>query len=353
MPYVTGLFLAFLAFVPAQSHSYPLCSMTWTDFQDKLGKPENRLGFHNDGGPLGIGMCWWHSRMQRNANFLLDFRPWELRGDDSEIWSVIKALMTPNRVMAVRGFSNLRQFSTAHSTEMREALGQWQLVETFLGFNWVNGLQGGPTENPADLAERIDRLFIRVNVLHQVVYVMLNLPGTSSHSLLIVNMLPLAKGGYMLETVDSNFSDLKYYFYHTGDDHLSSIYGGFVPYVQRSSDLDNFQDAIQRTCSHWGDSTQLTPFSQVANTSLSLEWATDIAQSMNTAYKDSRKAETTFQEFLQCSMSKEKAGVRRAICAANAKRLALRNPNSFYPKYLKLYEAMPIEYREFLDKVGQ
>lgn len=240
------------------SFAAELCSSSWLDFQNKLKASENRLAFRNDEGPLGIGLCWWHSRMQRNANFLLDFRPSLPKLTGLDLWMVIRGLAGTGHVMAVTGYANLEEFSKAHASELKETLAQWQLADTFLGFNWVNGLQGDPQISPGELEEKMERLYERVKIENQVVYQMLNFPGISSHALLVVDMFREANGDIIFAAVDSNFATLQYFTYRRGAGRIESRYGGFVPYVQRSSDLADFQRVIAFTCDVWGTPSHLT-----------------------------------------------------------------------------------------------
>ena len=45
------------------------------DVQKKISNSNNRLSFTNSGGLVNGGVCWWHSRFTRNANYVAVFSP--------------------------------------------------------------------------------------------------------------------------------------------------------------------------------------------------------------------------------------------------------------------------------------
>ena len=100
---------------------------------------------------MGIGRCWWHSRMQRNANYLLAFDPLGYQMKQKEIWNVIKGLSKVNKEQTVRGYQNVEEFSLAHADKMNETLGQWQTADSFFRVNWVNGISGSSELKPKEL----------------------------------------------------------------------------------------------------------------------------------------------------------------------------------------------------------
>lgn len=235
-----------------------LCSTDWKGFQTKLRDDHNRLAFRNSGGPMKIGLCWWHSRMQRNANFLLDFRPSQPKLSRDEALSVIKGLSSTDAVMAVNGYRNLFDFSYEYYDEMTESLGQWQMAESFFKFNWLNGLEGESSINSTDLELKMDELFSRVQGKRETVYQMLQYPGPAAHAWLVLGMTKTA-AGYSIEAVDSNYTYVTKKEYFRGDTHLNGDFGDFVPYTQRTEDLDSIRGAISRTCQSWGKKSALAP----------------------------------------------------------------------------------------------
>jgi hypothetical protein len=235
-----------------------LCSSNWSDFQIKIKSSENRLAFHNPDGPLGIGTCWWHSRFQRNANYLMDFRPQAQKLTENQVWETIRGMFSAHAVYAVNGYANLQEFSSKYAEEITEGLVQWQIVETLFELNWLNGLRHGGSTSPADMALRMDDLYDRVKNKKEIVYQILKKDEIGAHAWLVVDMIA-TRTGYFLEAVDSNSSYLVYRFFEFGSDHLGRDPWKFVPYTQRTLDLDHYQQVIQETCQYWGLQSALTP----------------------------------------------------------------------------------------------
>lgn len=237
----------------------PLCASNWADFQNKLRDDTHRLAFLNSGGPMKIGLCWWHSRLQRNANYLLDFRPSLPKLSRDEALAVVKKLSSTKQVSAVDGYRNLRDFSADYYREMTEMLGQWQMAESFFG-NWVNGLEGESEVSAEELRQKMDELHARVQGKKEIVYQMLQYPGPTAHAWIVFGMKK-TPAGYSIEAVDSNYYGLIRREYRDGDRSFfgQGISGTFVPYTQRTKDLDEVQRVIQRTCEAWGRSSSLTP----------------------------------------------------------------------------------------------
>src|SRR5690349_15011002 len=61
--------------IPAPLDGRSFCSMTREDFRTTLLDSKNHLAFNNDLGPIRTGLCWWHSALQRQATYLVVYRP--------------------------------------------------------------------------------------------------------------------------------------------------------------------------------------------------------------------------------------------------------------------------------------
>jgi hypothetical protein len=232
-----------------------LCQTRWSEFQTKLAKSENRLAFVNQPGPMKIGMCWWHSRMQRNANFLLEFRPQSAATGNDGVWQIIKNLSRTDKVQVVPGFANLQAFSARYSSEMNESMGQWQMSDSFLKFGWANGLGSGESD-AGTLSREMDALYEDVMIKRNVTYQMLKMPGFEAHAWLVLNMTKLAGNqGYQLTVIDSNAYSPQYYLYTRGMTKFIYRINGFeqrgmdfVPHTQRDSDFADYQSALNQAC---------------------------------------------------------------------------------------------------------
>jgi hypothetical protein len=250
--------LCLFSLSPAQAagkkaNSSKLCSTQWSQFQTKLQDGDNRLAFQNPAGPLGIGLCWWHSRMQRNANYLLDFKPSEKRASDAEVWTLIKGLTKSNAVQVVKGYKNLQDFSSVYSDKMAETLGQWQLAESFLQMGFLHGI-GSNDVSSSSLQKTMDALYAEVKVKKNVPFQMLKMGGVATHAWLVTDMTKNRGGGYTLQIIDSNVPwSLQTYEYVPGMTQfsynlMSSSNYNFVPYTQHESDLSSYQSALKRYC---------------------------------------------------------------------------------------------------------
>lgn len=232
-----------------------LCQTKWSDFQTKLASVDNRLAFVNQPGPMKIGMCWWHSRMQRNANFLLEFRPLTQASGANDAWQIIKNLSRTDVVQVVPGYSNLAAFSMRYASEMNESMGQWQMSDSFLKFGWASGLGSGEAD-AGTLSQEMDALYEDVMIKRNVTYQMLKMPGFEAHAWLVLNMKKLAGNqGYQLTVLDSNSRNLQTYTYTRDMTKFTYRIDGwpqsgmdFVPHTQRDADFSDYQSALNQAC---------------------------------------------------------------------------------------------------------
>jgi hypothetical protein len=161
-----------MAFADSIARAIPstsLCSQTWSSLQNRIGQGENQLAFLNEPGLINIGVCWWHSRIQRNANYLLEFQPTKPQISDEDAMNVIKGLTHTDQVMEVPGYENLNTFSSAYERAMHEAIGQWQMAESIFQFGWIHGM-GSNNVIASDLKSRMDNLYTRVNQKKVIAY---------------------------------------------------------------------------------------------------------------------------------------------------------------------------------------
>ena len=88
----------------------------------------NTLSFQNPLGPIGAGMCWLHSRLQRRFTYLANFRPYDERGasiqkpSPAEAQLIIDRIIAGDSVVEIPGFTNLNEFSTEYRSELTEAI---------------------------------------------------------------------------------------------------------------------------------------------------------------------------------------------------------------------------------------
>ncbi len=222
--------------------------------------PRMRLTFKNNGGLLGGGVCWWHSRFQRAVWYLARFDAGLARPSRSEARRLIRKLAARNAVVTIPGYRDLADFSNDFKNEIQEELEAWQIRDSFLNQAYIRGLSGRAHYREAGkLKSRLDRLYSQFQDARKsggLIWIMLQMRGIVSHSSLLHAMELRADGGYHLEVVDSNFPDMMVVYevrpgdreMHPANVGVGSNYSS-VPYVGFARDLNRIHGAIERFCS--------------------------------------------------------------------------------------------------------
>ena len=220
------------------------------DFVKELTRDSsNLMSFTNQGGMLGGGVCWWHSRFQRNALYLTIFKPELDMPSDTEVRTIIQQIKAGNKVVVIPGFRNFSEFSYQYATEIQHVLEVWQKVDGIARFAWVKGLKGASQVSPAKLKQIMDKLYEEVEVNQNIAYNKLQIPGIDAHAWLVVHM-EKNTDGYDLEILDSNFpSRTEIYNYREGDTSLNyQHYYNFVPYIDQKNEMQNLKKSISKFC---------------------------------------------------------------------------------------------------------
>ena len=210
----------------------------------------NLMAFRNHGGMANGGVCWWHSRFQRNALYLTIYKPAEARPNKNEVSSIIDRIRSGKEIIEIPGFRNFNEFSTHHADQIQKELEKWQKADGIGKFNWVIGLSGSHIVEASKLKEMMDELYEYVEVQNNIAYQKLQIKGVTAHAWLVVNMKKLSGGGYDLEVIDSNFpNQTSIYYYRPGQTHFNHFhYGEFTPYLERKGELDKVALAILKKC---------------------------------------------------------------------------------------------------------
>lgn len=209
---------------------------------------QNLMAFGNQGGIVGGGVCWWHSRFQRSALYLTYYSPKKPYPSQAEAITIIRNLRNQNTVLEIPGFKSFAEFSAAYSMEIQAELERWQRFEALHG-TWVRGLRGRPVVTSEFMRSLMNELYHEVEVRGNIAYQKLQIKGPTAHAWLVVNMRKTALG-YVLEVVDSNFpNSTNFYEYTFGDSHLShDYYGPFTPYLEMTNESDRISATIQKFC---------------------------------------------------------------------------------------------------------
>ncbi|MBI2606775.1 MAG: hypothetical protein HYW49_11920 [Deltaproteobacteria bacterium] len=247
----SGLWLGLaVCFSVVPAFGADICSRTPAEFQRMILDPDNRLAFQNDGGLLDGGVCWWHSRFQRAANYLAVFRPDRPKPTEDEAFRLALRLTQMNRVVEIPGYANLYEFSSDFEQVIQERLEFWQAWDGFVNQAWIRGLAGSTHMRAKKMAARMDRLYQEVEGSHRIVFQMLQLKGITSHSWLVAGMTRILNG-YQLHVVDSNAPLVtRTFLYRYGD---TTIYSPsfkeyFVPYRGFTRDLRKIFRTIREYC---------------------------------------------------------------------------------------------------------
>ena len=220
------------------------------NFVKELTKDSSNLfAFRNQGGLLNGGVCWWHSRFQRNALYLTIYKPELAKPDSLTAQKLISEIRLAKKVVIIPGFNNFLEFSSTFATEIQRELEYWQKLDGFVKFAWVDGLEGDSEVSPAKLKDLMDQIYVDVEINKNISYNKLQIPGIDAHAWLVLHMQKV-NDGYDLEILDSNVANqTEIYHYHEGDIKFNyHNYFTFVPYLEKVNELEKIKKVIAKQC---------------------------------------------------------------------------------------------------------
>ena len=211
--------------------------------------PSNLISFKNDGGLFNGGVCWWHSRFQRNALYLTIFRPDLEIPSVNEIKKIIKDIRSGLKIVTIAGYKNFKEFTEANRSLIQNELNSWQLYDGIILGKWIDGLSGSTTTRADILKEYMDILFDYVSVKKKIAYQKLQIKGITSHAWLVIGTTKTSNGmeiGY----IDSNSPNMsKNYSYLIGDiSFYTKSYGQFVPYLEFKREENRLSSIAKNFC---------------------------------------------------------------------------------------------------------
>jgi hypothetical protein len=207
--------------------------------QSKLLQEENRPGFTNFPGELGIGVCWWHSRFFRAAAYLTIFKPSLTRPTQEEATIIVDRIAAQKQMVTIPGYDNINEFSKDYAHIIKDKLSSWQQVDGALYQQWLVGIAGHTSVAASELKERMEDLYHEVEVLNHVAYQKLQIKGWDAHAWLVFNVVKKADG-MRLTVLDSNYLKPFTIDYKYGSESLfKAEYGHFVPYTERRTEEKN------------------------------------------------------------------------------------------------------------------
>lgn len=221
-----------------------------TSIQDISSEATSLMSFKNNGGLFNGGVCWWHSRFQRNIFYLGIFRP-DLPKPNSiyEIRAIIHQIRLGTNPIYIPGYENLSEFSSANKDLIQDELESWQLYDGVVLGKWIDGLKGETKVAASELAASMNQLYQYVSVEKKIAYTKLQIKGITSHAWLVVGMKKMPNG-YDLEIIDSNSpTATEVYSYKSGDESFFvKGYGNFVPYLEFKREEERISLAGKKFC---------------------------------------------------------------------------------------------------------
>lgn len=213
--------------------------------------------FANPPGKMSIGLCWWHSRLQRSASYLAVFNdPAGDKPSDKEKLKILKKLRDNKSVVEISGYKNWFEFTKDNHKMIDTFLSDWQITDT-LKFKFLNGLRAPRHQSPENFAKTMDEIYQEVMVYDRVLYTMISIWGPMNHGWLVLNV-EKTQNGYVLSVIDSNFvGQIKEIRWNRGEPNINAIYSDDMGIsIQQQYDFRRIAKALRNYCG--GE----TPFTQ-------------------------------------------------------------------------------------------
>ncbi len=245
----TLLFLA-LILISFSTFAGDFCARTQGDMRSILSDKSSRISFKNTGGLFNGGVCWWHNRLQRSSAYLVQFRPDQNRPSLPEVNVILNTLRSMNKTVIIPGYSDFETFSHDYKREIQALLNDWQKKDGFFNFEWMRGISGKFELEPSAMRAQMDKVYTHYKNSPTPLWIMAQIKGITSHSLLILKMAQ-TDTGYSMDVIDSNHpQDTVRIDYNTGDRNLRATGESysFVPYVGFQNDFVKLSAALKTAC---------------------------------------------------------------------------------------------------------
>ena len=206
------------------------------------------MGFKNHGGIGNGGTCWWHSRLQRSVVYLAEFNPALPKPSERKAREILHHLIRMDQTVVIPGYAGFREFSVDFQALIQKNLNAWQLEDGVLNQQWIRGLYGRSELPPEMMSARLDRIHSKMLRRDPGLWLMAQMPGIVSHSLLLIGM-EATSDGYELKVIDSNRpSETRTLRYRNGERSLVLDGTPFVPYAGFQNDAFKIEESLQQTC---------------------------------------------------------------------------------------------------------
>lgn len=210
----------------------------------------NLMTFKNSGGLFNGGVCWWHSRFQRNIFYLSIFRPdLEKPKNQRDIKDLIVKIREGKSVIQIPGYHNFEEFSSENQKLIQQELNDWQIYDGVVLGSWIDGLKGDTKIKADILSQMMKDVHDYVAVKKKIAYQKLQIKGITSHAWLVVGMRK-NESGFDLGYLDSNSPRMSLnYSYKDGDtSFFIKGYGNFVPYLEFKREEERITAAGRSFC---------------------------------------------------------------------------------------------------------
>lgn len=237
-------------FVSTTVYSSDFCQRTQEDIRGLLHDKSSRIAFKNDGGLFNQGVCWWHNRLQRASAYLVIFEPSAPRPSTSEAWKLLTDLRSMNQTVIIPGYKDFESFSLDYKHEVQAILNGWQKRDGFYNFEWIRGISGKSSLPSGQMLERMKIIYTHFKKSPTPLWIMAQIKGITSHSMLILEMTETTVG-YEMKVIDSNYpQETVSIVYQNGDTSLEGHKGKytFVPYSGFQKDFVKINNALKTRC---------------------------------------------------------------------------------------------------------
>lgn len=244
------LLLILSLFFSFSASSQTFCSRTQANIKSYLEDSTSRIAFKNNGGLFNGGVCWWHNRLQRSSAYLVKFAPEQNQPSNPELYQILFQLRTMSKVTVIPGYHDFESFTKDHKSQVQAMLNQWQKRDGFYNFEWLRGISGKYALDPRSMKLRMTDIYNHYNKSPSPLWIMAQIKGITSHSLLLLNMQQ-TDNGFDMEVIDSNHPavilPISYYY---GDINLKAPKDNytFVPYAGFQNDFKLISASLNSYC---------------------------------------------------------------------------------------------------------
>jgi hypothetical protein len=171
----------------------------------------NMLSVGNESGFLGMntGVCWWHSRFQRNLSYLVQVDPTLPQPTDKEAKVLIQKIISGEEVVIIPGFQNFRMFCLKFQKFINKALVGWMNKDFLIKQEWFKAFNHDSILSITDFQSHMNEVYDDFKEADGLMFMMLKVHGPIAHAWLIAEMSE-TKDGWNLTIVDSISPFYKY-----------------------------------------------------------------------------------------------------------------------------------------------